>query len=388
MNFRAGKSVMQSGGYRAFIPAILPPDPAVEYDEEMQSLLSKADRDLARLDGITTVLPNPDLFIAMYVKKEALLSSQIEGTQASLEGVLEFEADLTPKEDVNEIKEVINYIKALNYGMGRLNELPMSLQLIKEIHENLLEGTRGASLFPGEFRKFQNYIGAPGATLHDAIFVPPPPEMVIPAMEELEKFFHSKDNIPPLVKIALIHAQFETIHPFLDGNGRMGRLLITFYLFWKGILSKPLLYLSFYLKKNRAQYYDLLMKVRSEGAWEDWIRFFLMGVSETSQEAANTAREIIKLKDNLITRLYENSVSSVYAVKLIDLLFELPVISNKNVVERLKVSTVTANELVRRFVEIGILREITGKKRYKRYIFTDYVEIIARGTKDEYQSSH
>lgn len=372
---------MQSGGYRAFIPATLPPDPPVEYDEELQFLLSKADRDLARLDGITTVLPNPDLFIAMYIKKEALLSSQIEGTQASLEGVLEFEADLTPKEDVNEIKEVINYIKALNYGMGRLNELPMSLQLIREIHENLLEGTRGASLFPGEFRKFQNYIVAPGATLHDAIFVPAPPEMVIPAMEELEKFVYSKDNIPPLVKIALIHAQFETVHPFLDGNGRMGRLLITFYLFWKGILSKPLLYLSFYLKKNRAQYYDLLMKVRTEGAWENWIRFFLMGVSETSQEAANTAREIIKLKDNLITRLYENSVSSVFAVKLIDLLFEIPVISNKNVIERLKVSNVTANELVRRFVEIEILREITGKKRYKRYIFTDYVEIIARGTK-------
>jgi Fic family protein len=167
----------------------------------------------------------------------------------------------------------------------------------------------------------------------------------------------------PLVKIALIHAQFETIHPFLDENGRMGRLLITFYLFWKGILSKPLLYLSFYLKKNRAQYYDLLMKVRTEGAWENWIRFFLMDVSETSQEAANTAREIIKLKDNLITRLYENSVSSVYAVKLIDLLFEMPVISNKNVVERLKVSTVTANELVRRFVEIGILRERSQGRR-------------------------
>lgn len=383
MNTRAGKFVLQSGGYSAFIPTALPPNPPVEYDEELQSLLSKADRELARLDGITTVLPNPDLFIAMYVKKEALLSSQIEGTQASLEGVLEFEADLTPKEDVNEIKEVINYIKALNYGMERLNELPMSLQLIGGIHENLLEGTRGASLYPGEFRKFQNYIGTPGATLHEAIFVPPPPEMVITAMEELEKFFQNKDNIPPLVKIALIHAQFETIHPFLDGNGRMGRLLITFYLFWKGILSKPLLYLSFYLKKNRAQYYDLLMKVRTEGAWEDWIRFFLMGVSETSQEAANTAREIIKLKENLITRLYENSVSSVYAVKLIDLLFEIPVISNKNVVERLKVSNVTANELVRRFVEIGILREITGKKRYKRYIFTDYVKIIARGTNDK-----
>ncbi|MCZ7396041.1 MAG: Fic family protein [Candidatus Methanoperedens sp.] len=384
MNTRAGKFVMQSGGYKAFIPAPLPPAPPIEYDDELQLLLSKADRDLARLDGITTVLPNADLFIAMYVKKEALLSSQIEGTQASLEGVLEFEADLTPKEDVNEIKDVINYIKALNYGMSRLNELPMSLRLIREIHKNLLEGTRGANRNPGEFREFQNYIGAPGASLNKAIFVPPPPDIVIPAMEELEKFFHRKDDIPPLVKIALIHAQFETIHPFLDGNGRVGRLLITFYLYWKGILSRPLLYLSFYLKKNRAAYYDLLMKVRREGAWEDWIKFFLEGVSETSQEAANTAREIIKLKDVLITKLYENSIASVYAVKLIDLLFEKPVISTKDVVEKLKVSTVTANELVRRFVTIGILREITGKQRYKKYIFTDYVEIIARGTKDDY----
>lgn len=382
MNTRAGTFEMQSGGYKAFIPALLPPDPPIEYDEELQSLLSKADRALARLDGITTVLPNPNIFIAMYVKKEALLSSQIEGTQASLEGVLEFEADLTPKEDVNEIKEVINYIKALNYGMTRLNELPMSLRLIREIHKILLEETRGASRNPGEFRKLQNYIGAPGASLNEAIFIPPPPDKVILAMEKLEKFFQSKDNIPPLVKIALIHAQFETIHPFLDGNGRVGRLIITFYLFWKGILSRPLLYLSFYLKNNRAEYYDLLMKVRTEGAWEDWIKFFLKGVSETSQEAANTAREIIKLKDDLITKLYENSVSSVYAVKLIDLLFETPVISTKDIVEKLRVSMVTANELVRRFAKIGILKEITGKQRYKKYLFTDYVEIIARGTKD------
>ena len=382
MKTRAGTFVKQSDGYKSFIPAPLPPEPPIEFDDELQSLLSKADRDLARLDGITTVLPNADLFIAMYVKKEALLSSQIEGTQASLEGVLEFEADLMPKEDVNEIKEVINYIKALNYGMDRLNELPMSLQLIREIHENLLEETRGANRNPGEFREFQNYIGMPGASLNEAIFIPPSPDMVIPLMEELEIFFHKKDDIPPLVRIALIHSQFETIHPFLDGNGRVGRLLITFYLFWKGILSRPLLYLSFYLKKNRTEYYELLMEVRKEGAWENWIKFFLRGVSETSQEAANTAREVIKLKDELITKLHENSVSSVYAVKLVDLLFEKPVISTKDAVEKLGVSTVTVNELVKKFEKIGILKEITGKQRYKKYIFTDYVEIIARGTRD------
>ncbi|MBE0523546.1 MAG: Fic family protein [Methanosarcinales archaeon] len=382
MNNRAGTYESLPAGYTAFIPNTLPPVPPIEYDDELHSLLSKADRNIARLDGITTVLPNPDLFIAMYVKKEALLSSQIEGTQASLEGVLEFEADLTPKDDVKEIKEVINYIKALNYGIKKLDDNPVSLELIKEIHKILLEGARGANLDPGEFRAFQNYIGAPGALVHEATFVPPPPDKVLPAMEGLERFLHSTDNIPPLVKIALIHAQFETIHPFLDGNGRIGRLLISFYLVWKGILEKPLLYLSYYLKNNRNEYYDLLMKVRTKGAWEDWIKFFLKGVSQTSLEAANTAGEIIRLKEDLILKLYENSISSIYAVKLLDFLFDRPLISSTEIVDKLNISTVTANELVKKFENIGILREITGKKRYKRYIFANYVDIISRGTQN------
>lgn len=380
MNTRAGTFVRQPDGYEAFIPSPLPPDPQIEYSSDLRSLLSMADRELARLDGITTVLPNPELFIAMYVKKEALLSSQIEGTQASLAGILEFEAAMTPREDVNEIKDVINYIKALNHGMRRLDELSLSVELLRELHRTLIEGTRGARKIPGEFRGIQNYIGTPGVTMRDATFVPPPPDKVAPAMEELERFIRSDDDIPPLVKIALIHAQFETIHPFLDGNGRVGRLLITLYLFWKGVLSRPILYLSFYLKKNRAEYYDLLMKVRREGAWEDWIKFFLRGVSETSQEAANTAREIIRLKDELVAKMYENSVSSIHAVKLLDLLFETPVISTGEVSEKLKVSGVTANELVRRFVKIGILKEVTGKQRYKKYMFGDYVDMIGRGT--------
>jgi Fic family protein len=319
----------------------------------------------------------------MYVKKEALLSSQIEGTQASLEGILEFQADLIPKENLDEIKEVINYIKALNHGIERLNELPMSLRLIKEIHKILLEETRGAHRNPGQFRKSQNWIGPPGFPLSEAIFVPPPPDQVIPAMGELEKFLHQESNIPPLVKIGLIHAQFETIHPFLDGNGRIGRLLITFYLFWKEILSKPLLYLSYYLKNKRQEYYDLLMKVRTEGAWEDWIRFFLQGISETSEEAAKSAREIIQLKDKLMAELYKSSIASVYAVRLVDLLFEIPLISTKEIIEKLKISKEAANELVKKFEKIGILKEITGKQRYKKYSFKRYIEIIARGTKSE-----
>jgi Fic family protein len=383
MEGRAGTFVMQPSGYKAFIPNPLPPSPPIRFDGKLQSLLSQADRALARLDGITTVLPNPDLFIAMYVKKEALLSSQIEGTQASLEGVLEFEADLIPKENVNEIKEVINYIKALNYGIERLKELPMSLRLIKEIHGMLLEETRGAHRSPGEFRRSQNWIGPPGASLNEAIFVPPPPEVVLPTMGDLEKFLHNKNNnIPPLIKIALIHSQFETIHPFLDGNGRIGRLLITFYLFWEGILTKPLLYLSFYLKKNRAEYYDLLMKVRLKGAWEDWIRFFLNGVSETSAEAAKTAREVIQLKEELVTKLHNNSISSVYGVRLIDMLFKTPLVSVKDIFGKLNISKEAANELVKKFEKIGILKEITGKQRYKKYSFREYIDIIARGTRN------
>ncbi|WP_321418087.1 Fic family protein [uncultured Methanomethylovorans sp.] len=380
MNERAGKFVLTPEGYRSFIPRELPPELPIEYDDELRLLLSKADRNLARLDGITSVLPNLDLFIAMYVKKEALLSSQIEGTQASLEGVLEFEANLVPKEAISEIKEVVNYIKALNYGIERLVETSMSLDLIKEIHKILLEGTRGDGLNSGNFKVLQNYVGTPGASIREAIFVPPTPAITVPAMQALERFLNEKDNIPPLIKIGMIHAQFETIHPFLDGNGRMGRLIITFYLVWKEILSKPLLYLSFYLKNNRSEYYDLLMKVRTEGAWEDWLKFFLKGVSETSQEAVNTAREIIKLKDDMTNKVYENSISSIHAIRLINLLFDSPLISSKDIADRLNISSVTANSLVSKFEEIGILNEVTGKKRYKMYLFKEYVDIISRGT--------
>jgi len=380
MSEKVGSFVLQPQGYKAFIPEPLPIKPPIKFDDELLNLLSEADRALARLDGIVTVLPNPDLFIAMYVKKEAILSSQIEGTQASLEGVLEFEANLVPKENIYDIKEVINYVKALDYGIERLKTLPMSLRLIKEVHKILMENTRGATKNPGEFRTIQNWIGPAGASLSEAIFVPPPPNMVINLMGDLENFIHQKDNIPPLIKISLIHYQFETIHPFLDGNGRMGRLLITFYLYWKQLLSKPLLYLSFYLKKNREAYYDLLMKIRKESSWGEWIKFFLKGVYETSQESAHTAGEIIKLKDKIIDKLYENSASSIYAVKLLEILFDKPLVEVKDVVSKLKIHKDTANELIKSFEKIGILHEITGKQRYRKYIFKDYVDIIKRGT--------
>jgi Fic family protein len=380
MNARAGRYIAQSSGYKAFIPNPLPPDPQLIYDEELQDLLSQADRAVARLDGITTVIPNPDLFIGMYVKKEALLSSQIEGTQASLEGVLEFEADLTPKGDIEGVLEVVNYIKAMNYGIEKLKEFPMSLRLLREVHKLLAEGTRGTNRSPGEFRRSQNWIGPLGATLGEATFVPPPPSLVTPCMGDLENFLYSIDKIPPLIRIALIHAQFETIHPFLDGNGRIGRLLIAFYLVWKDILSRPLLYLSYYLKKYRSDYYSLLERIRTEGAWEEWIKFFLKGVRAASEEAAATAREIIGLKDKLHEELYVRSIASMYRVRLVDLLFTKPVINARDVIQDLKVSKETASELIRKFESAGIVSEITGKKRYRRYAFREYVSIVAKGT--------
>lgn len=382
MNNRAGKYIKQLAGYKAFIPNSLPPNPPIKYDDKLQFLLSEADRALARLDGVALILPNPDLFIAMYTKKEALLSSQIEGTQASLEGVLAFEADLTPEEDINDIKEVINYVKAMNHGIDRLkkNDFPMSLRLIKELHEILLKSVRGASRRPGEFRRSQNWIGPSGGTINEAIFIPPPHHQVDEIMSNLEKFIHEKDSIPPLIKIGLIHAQFETIHPFLDGNGRIGRLLITFYLLWRDVLIRPLLYLSFYLKKYRNNYYDYLMKIRLEGDWEGWLKFFLQGVIEVSEEAASSVREIIGLKDKLTNELFTRKIESAHAIRLLDILFEKPLISISDVVSELKISRQTATVLINKLNEIGILKEMTRKRRYRKYLFVDYMKIISRGT--------
>lgn len=377
---RAGKYIKQLSGYKAYIPNPLPPQPPIRFDNELHFLLSEADRSLARLDGVTVVLPNMELFVAMYVKKEAILSSQIEGTQASLEGVLEFESDLTPRDNINDIKEVINYIKAMDYGMHRLTDLPMCLRLIKEIHALLLKGVRGATKRPGEFRQSQNWIGPVGASLHEAIFVPPPQDMVDELMSNIEKFIHSDDNIPPLIKIAVIHAQFETIHPFLDGNGRTGRLIITFYLYWKKFLEKPLLYLSFYLKKHKEEYYQRLMDIRLNGDWENWLKFFLKGVIEVSKEAASTAKEIIILKEHLTEKIFSNRRVGVLAIKLLDVLFEKPIISIPDIVKRLKIARQSATQLIKKFTQIGILNEITGKQRYRKYIFFEYIDIIARGT--------
>lgn len=378
---RAGFFMNSNAGYQSFVPAKLPPDPPIHYDSEMQMLLSEADRKLGRLDGITQILPNPELFVAMYVKKEAVLSSQIEGTQASFVDVLSAEYNQADDQRRDDIGEIVNYVKAMNWGLSELNRLPLSLRLMKSIHAKLLQNTRGSNRNPGEFRKSQNWIGPAGCTLNTATFVPPTvPDMKI-ALGELEKYFYVEDNTPPLVKIALIHAQFETIHPFLDGNGRMGRLLITFWLCQQKILTKPLLYLSYYFKKNRAEYYDRLMDVRQKGDWENWIKFFLKGIAEVADEATNSASTIIKLKEEYTKKLYDKDNGNANYVKLLDILFERPLVKRADVVQMIGVSNPTAGTIIDVFCQIGILTDQTPEKsRNKTYAFKNYIAILDKGT--------
>ena len=378
---RSGYIMRQPTGYDAFIPNNLPPKPPVQIDDEMQNLLSQADRKLGRLDGITEILPNPELFVAMYVKKEAVLSSQIEGTQASMIDILNTTDETGEDASPDGVKEVVNYVNAISFGLERLNTLPFSLRLIREIHEVLLTNVRGATKNPGEFRRTQNWIGPMGCTLKTASYVPPSPNEMLLALDALEKFFYEEDYIPALIKIALIHAQFETIHPFLDGNGRMGRLLITFWLCQKRILAQPLLYLSYYFKQNRADYYECLNKVRFEGDWEGWIKFFLRGVAETADEATGAAKAILNLKAKYSKKLYEVDNGNSNYQRLLDLLFENPIVSKKQIAKLLNVSEPTGASICTDFERLGILIDATPeKKRYKRYRFIEYLEILQKGT--------
>jgi cell filamentation protein, protein adenylyltransferase len=374
---RAGEYLKQAEGYRAFIPAPLPPDPPLPIDPELASLLSEADRSLGRLDGVTSVLPNPDLFVGMYVRQEAVLSSQIEGTQSTLEDVLQFEIDAGSQNLPKDVAEVVNYVRAMKFGLERLDTLPLSLRLIREIHGILLELGRGSQRTPGEFRRTQNWIGPSGCTLTTATFVPPPvPEMKV-ALDNLEKFLHDRDSYPLLIQCGLAHAQFETIHPFLDGNGRMGRLLITFLLCERRALHRPLLYLSHYLKLHRAQYYDRLMAIRNDGDWEGWLKFFLRGVSEVSQDATSTARAILDLRNRHHQTIMANMGSnSGNGIRLLDYLFEQPLITVRMIEQRLQCVYVTARKLVDQLVELGLVREITGFQRNRRYRYEPYLSLF------------
>ncbi len=378
---RAGYFMNSNVGYKSFVPAKLPPDPPIQYDAEMQTLLSLADRKLGRLDGITQILPNPELFVAMYVKKEAVLSSQIEGTQASFVDVLSAEYNQQDDQRRDDIGEVVNYVNAMDWGLHELKEFPLSLRLIRNIHARLLQNTRGFHRNPGEFRKSQNWIGPAGCTLDTATFVPPAVPDMEKALGELERYFYEEDLTPALIKIAMIHAQFETIHPFLDGNGRMGRLLITFWLCQQEILTKPLLYLSYYFKKNRAEYYDRLMAVRKKGQWEEWIKFFLKGVAEVSDEATTSARNILKLKEDCTKLLYEKESGNGNYQKLLDILFEQPFVKRTDVAEKLSISNPTAGSILDSFCQLGILMDCDpGKSRNKIYAFDRYIKILDKGT--------
>jgi len=375
---RSGRYIQQPQGYRAFIPKGLPPEPPILMDPEMWMLLSQADRALGRLDGSIELLPNPDLFVFMYVRKEAVLSSQIEGTQASLIDVLEFEAQALEPGRPNDVGEVVNYVNAMNYGLDRLRDLPLSLRLIREIHEKLLTGVRGSERSPGEFRRSQNWIGSPGSKgLANAMFVPPPPHEMTEALDNLEKFFHDEKPIPLLIKVGLIHAQFETIHPFLDGNGRIGRLLITFLLCEKGILKLPLLYLSYFFKRHRLEYYDRLQAIRDNGDWEGWLKFFLRGVFEVGKEATETARKIVNLREAhraLITEKLRRGASK--ALMVLETLYFRPIISVQVVMEASKLSYANANRLVRDLCNLTLLEEFTGQRRNRRFSYEPYLSLF------------
>ena len=376
---RAGRYIQQTTGYKAFVPAPLPPQPPIAYSGELQTLLSSADRDLARLDAIAALLPNPDLFVAMYVRHEAVLSSQIEGTQSSLEDVLAYEADAMRDDTPKDVEEVVNHVRAMNHGLARLPELPLSLRLLREIHAELMRGVRGGDKSPGEFRTSQNWIGGRGSTLASAAFVPPPPHELMAALGDLERFLHdARDSVPLLVRCGLAHAQFETIHPFLDGNGRVGRLLITMMLCEDGALSRPLLYLSLYLKAHRAEYYDRLTAIRSQGHWEPWLEFFLRGVSVTARVATQTARDIVALREAHRSAVFKNAK----ALVLLDALYRQPTITVNKAAQIVSSTFPTATKLVRDFEARGWLKELTGYGRNRLWRYQPYVDLFHREALD------
>ena len=379
-SLRAGRYVAQPQSFRAFIPADLPPQPPVRLDGELQALLSQADQALGRLDGSIQTLPDPDLFVFMYVRKEAVLSSQIEGTQSSLQDVLAAEASIRSPNQPRDVGEVINYVSAMNEGLDRLRTLPLSIRLIREIHARLLHGIRGSQAQPGELRTSQNWIGPAGCTLNEATFVPPPPREVPNALGALEAFIHSPSELPVLVQVGLIHTQFETIHPFLDGNGRVGRLLITFLLCQRGILQHPVLYLSHFFRQYRSEYYERLQAVRDRGDWEGWLAFFLRGAAAVSAEATETVRRILTLREahrTLVTERLGRAAADGHRV--LESLYRRPFLTVAHVPEITGTNYAAANGLVARLVQIGVLEEVTGGRRNRVFRYGPYLGILEGG---------
>jgi Fic family protein len=377
---RAGHLVVvQSGpdGYSAFIPRSLPPEPALRIDPSTQALLDEANQALGRLDGVTQLLPDASLFLYSYVRKEAVLSSQIEGTRSSLSDLLLFENESAPGVPLDDVEETSNYIAAMTHGLRRIHsgELPLSNRLLREVHAHLMRGVRGGDKAPGEFRRSQNWLG--GTRPGNARFVPPPHPEVVHAMSALERFLHNDpEPTPILIKAALAHVQFETIHPFLDGNGRVGRLLITLLLCAEGVLHQPLLYLSLYFKQHRDLYYDHLQRVRTEGAWEEWLVFFLEGVIAVAGSATDTARRIRDIvdRDRAVVNGFGRSAGS--AVRVHKLAAERILLTARGTAKRLNLSVPTVNAALARLEEAGVLREVTGRRRGRVFAYADYLEIL------------
>lgn len=369
--------------YTAYVPRPLPPAPPLDLTD-IYPLLDQANAAIGRLDGMSMVLPDPSLFLYMYVRKEAVLSSQIEGTQSSLSDLLLFESAEAPGVPIDDVTEVSCYVAAMNYGLERLKEFPLSLRLLREIHEKLMTNARGGNKQPGEFRTSQNWIG--GSRPGNARFVPPPPERLMETLGALEKFLHDETvKLPILIKAALAHVQFETIHPFLDGNGRLGRLLITFILCTDGLLKQPMLYLSLYLKANRQAYYDHLQNVRETGDWESWIKFFLQGVIETAGQAANTAQALVALftKDRAIIQQSDKATATTQIVY--DALLQQPVTNTRRLRELTGKPLPTLLRALDGLQQLGITTETTGKERNKVFAYRAYLDILNQGTETPYR---
>ncbi len=381
---RAGRLVRQQAGqegYAAFIPAPLPPSPPLAFNAELQRLSEAAGRALGRLEGISSSL-DPDRLLYMYVRKEAVLSSAIEGTRSTLPDLLRYETDAVPGTPLEDVREVSRYVAALQHGIERIRNgsLPLSLRLLREIHRVLMEGgERGGSKGPGEFRRTQNWIG--GTRPSNARFVPPPPHEMREALDNLERFLHDEFGpMPPIIKAGLAHAQFETIHPFLDGNGRVGRLLISLMLVVDGVLSRPFLYLSLYLRERRTDYYDALNAIRTHGDWEGWLRFYLIGVEAVASQAADTTRALLTLFETDQHRIRPLGGAAASALAVYEVLRRRIVLSIPKAAKEAGITWPTAKAALERLVSLGIAAETTGRRRDRLYTYTRQLEILERGT--------
>jgi len=363
----AGRVILHSTGYHAFVPARLPP--VLNFDHDLVLMLSRADAALSELSGLGRVLPNPYLLISPLVRREAVQSSKIEGTQASLSEVLLDEATPAHPEAANshDLREVHNYVAALEHGIGRLKELPLSLRLVRELHEKLMTGVRGEHATPGEFRRSQNWIGPAGTNLMNAPYVPPPVDEMTELLSDWERYLQVRDQVPDLIQCAIMHEQFEAIHPFLDGNGRVGRLLITLFLIERGRLSQPLLYLSDFVERHRSDYYDLLQRVRTHGEWIPWLRYFLAGVAETARDAALRARHLLELREVMLQQA---------DAPLVDQLFINPYITISKAAGVLGVSQPTATKVVRKLEADGVLQEVTRRNWGKVYLARQVLDAV------------